>query len=157
LPTLVDNFTVHAFRIADLLLALSCLLNGCTAMRVVRASVPSKDAFQACTGVPRILCEPCSEVLAQRVAPLLPPAINSVERSHYVLLPRGAVSYGLVPHLYYREAALFAAYLRDRNAEAFSLLLREAQAGMTSAAAVTRAYAEPLPMLCKVFLGSLGP
>lgn len=58
-------------------------LSGCTVVRVAKAWTQSKAGFSPCTADPRILCEPGSEALAQKILPLLPAAIKSIERAQY--------------------------------------------------------------------------
>ena len=258
--------------LALLLIALG--LGGCTLARVSRAWLQSREDFKACTPDPRIRCEAGSEALAARIAPLLPGAMEAIERAQYApfagavviyvhasresfarysgapesaagavslgvlnlspkllvtpersegilrhelshlhlllamgsmldwarlpawfheglatyvsngggaetvppeeavralregrrfvpdasqwaVLPKNAASYGLQPHLFYREAALFIAYLHDTDAQAFEKLIAAIAARQRLDTALAAAYGAPLPVLWARFIDAL--
>ena len=68
---------------AAMLIFLLAPLSGCTVARVAKAWTQSRADFRLCTADPRIFCEPGAEALAQKILPLLPAAIDSIERSQY--------------------------------------------------------------------------
>ena len=73
------RLVLHAVILIFVLAALS----GCTVARVAKAWTQSKAGFRLCTADPRIFCAPGAEALAQKILPLLPAAIDSVERAQY--------------------------------------------------------------------------
>lgn len=245
-------------------------LSGCTVARVTKAWTQSKEDFSQCTADPRIFCEQGSEALAIKIMPLLPTAVDLIERSQYapfakpmriytyattrsyashsgaldsssgavslgtvhlsskvlqapertqailahelshlhlqqqigtlawaripswfheglatrmsngggaetvseqdalyaiahgkhfvpeesqwIMFPRTASSYGLHPHMYYRQSALFVDYLRESDPRAFQQLLQAISAKMVFAEALAFSYGKPLQALWQDFL-----
>lgn len=66
--------------------------------------------------------------------------------------PKHAASYGLEPHMYYRQAALFVGYLRETNPAAFERLIKSIATGTRFDESVRTAYREPLDHLWAGFL-----
>ena len=67
--------------------------------------------------------------------------------------PKHAATYGLEPHMYYRQAALFVGYLHDTDPAAFERLIRSIAGGTRFDNSVRSAYAKPLDELWTEFLG----
>jgi len=76
------------------------------------------------------------------------------EQSQWVLFPKSAASYGLQPHLYYREAALFVDFMRDRKPEAFQHLITALESKVDFHEAISTAYGESLTSLWVKFLAA---
>ena len=255
-----------------ILIFLVATISGCTVARVAKAWTQSKAGFSQCTTDARIFCEQGSEALAQRILPLLPAAIDSIEHSQYApfakpihiytyattrsyanhsgggeysagatslstihlspklmqtpertqailihelshlhlqqpigtvawagipswfheglatlvsngggaetvtaqaareafangkhfvpeesqwaLFPRSAASYGLPPHMYYRQSALLVGYLREVDPEAFRQMLQAIAMKVAFAQALESSYGRPLRVLWQDFLVS---
>jgi hypothetical protein len=259
-------------KISIAVIVLSFGLGGCTVLRVANAWVQPKDDFSKCTSDIRIMCQPGSEELAKSIVPLLPDAIETVERaqfskfaapiviyiyntresfsihsgasvlaagaaslgalnlspkllstpertkrvlthelshlnlqlqmgtlawarvpswfheglatwvsngggaenvsedeayaaikqgkhfepddSQWALFPKNASSYGLEPHMYYRQAAIFVAFMHDHDAVAFEKMFRAIEAKTAFAAAIESSFHESLPSLWQDFLAT---
>lgn len=74
------------------------------------------------------------------------------EGSSSTLFPKSAASYGLEPHMYYRQAALFVGFMRDENRSAFEAMIKTLAAGTPFAEAVQSSFGKPLPELWEMFL-----
>lgn len=68
------------------------------------------------------------------------------------LAPKSAASYGLKPHMYYRQAAMFVGYLHKRSPVAFQLLLTSIERGESFSQALNAAYGESVNDLWRAFL-----
>ena len=79
----VTSLLMRSALHAVMLIFVLAPLSGCTVARVAKAWTQSKASFSPCTADPRILCESGSEALAQKILPLLPEAIESIERAQY--------------------------------------------------------------------------
>ena len=79
----VTSLLMRSALHAVMLIFVLAPLSGCTVARVAKAWTQSKAGFSPCTADPRILCEPGSAALAQKILPLLPAAIESIERAQY--------------------------------------------------------------------------
>jgi hypothetical protein len=75
------------------------------------------------------------------------------DESQWPLLPKSAASYGLIPHMYYRQASLFVGFMRYKDPVAFNHLITTIQEKTPFADAVTAAYGKPLSALWDDFLG----
>ena len=75
--------------------------------------------------------------------------------SQWLLFPKTATSYGLAPHLFYREAALFVGYLHEADGAAFEKMITAIAARQPFATAVNGAYGVPLAELWQRFLTTL--
>jgi hypothetical protein len=71
------------------------------------------------------------------------------------LAPKSAASYGLKPHMYYRQAAMFVGYLHKRNPAAFHLFLTSLEQGEDFSSAITTAYDDSVNDLWRDFLVNL--
>jgi hypothetical protein len=69
------------------------VLGGCQMAHRTTALIQSKAGFVQCTPDPRLQCEPGSEALAARIAPLLAPAIVQVEQAQHGAFPAPIVIY----------------------------------------------------------------
>lgn len=69
-------------------LVLSLLLGGCEYGQQMVAMTRSTSGFTTCTPDPRILCEPGSEALAARIAPLVPQWLAIVEGKQFPSFPK---------------------------------------------------------------------
>ncbi len=79
------------------------------------------------------------------------------EPSQSVFNFKSAGSWGIGPHLYYRECELFVRHLHDVDGAAFARMLRAVAGGEGLAPALQAAYGQPLPVLWTRFLAGLGP
>lgn len=68
---------------------------------------------------------------------------------------KSAGDYGLEPHMYYRQAALFVDYLRETDPGAFEATLLEIMHGGTFREAWPRRYGRTIPELWRAFRGGL--
>ena len=69
-------------------LVLSSLMGGCEYGQQLVAMTRSTSAFTACTPDPRILCEPGSEALAARIAPLVPQGLAIIAVKQFPSFPK---------------------------------------------------------------------
>lgn len=69
-------------------LVLPVLLGGCEYGQQLVAMTRSTAAFTACTPDPRILCEPGSEALAARIAPLVPQGLATIAGKQLPSFPK---------------------------------------------------------------------
>lgn len=69
-------------------LVLSSLMGGCEYGQQLVAMTRSTSAFTACTPDPRILCEPGSEALAARIAPLVPQGLAIIAGKQFPSFPK---------------------------------------------------------------------
>jgi hypothetical protein len=72
-----------------------------------------------------------------------------------VLHPQTPSRDGLDPHLFYRESAMFVAFLAEQNPTDFERLLGSIHDGDAFALAVQRAFGADLPTLWQRFIQSL--
>lgn len=80
-----------------------------------------------------------------------------LDRKGSVLHPQTPSRDGLDPHLFYRESAMFVAFLARQNPTAFERLLGGIHDGDAFALAVQRAFGVDLPVLWQRFVQSLAP
>jgi hypothetical protein len=71
--------------------------------------------------------------------------------------PQTGARDGLNPHLFYRQSALFVAFLARKNPGAFERLVREIQARRSFSAAIERAYGHDARALWKEFTATVEP
>nr|WP_189941636.1 hypothetical protein [Sulfuriferula thiophila] len=76
------------------------------------------------------------------------------DESQWAAFPKSASSYGLTPHMYYRQAALFVGFLHDSDPKAFQRLLHAIAAKITFSEAINLSYHENLASLWLRFLSS---
>lgn len=74
------------------------------------------------------------------------------DASQWAMFPKSASSYGIGPHLYYRQAALFVAFMHDRDPVAFDQMLRAIEARAVFSEAIESSYHEALPTIWESFL-----
>lgn len=74
------------------------------------------------------------------------------EDSAWVLFPKSAASYGLGPHMYYRQASLFVGFMRESNPAAFAQMLRAIEAKVSFREAIQAAYGENVESIWRQFL-----
>ena len=74
--------------------------------------------------------------------------------SQWALFPKSASSYGIGPHLYYRQAALFVAFMHDTDPLAFEQLLRAIAAKVAFSEAIESSFHQALPAIWKWFLSN---
>ncbi len=87
-------------------------------------------------------------------------AIEAILRgAHFTPEPKGGVffrksgsSYGLTPHMFYRQSALFITFLRERHAEEFKMLIVKLAQGVAFDEAFVSAYGMPPQELWGDFL-----
>jgi len=75
--------------------------------------------------------------------------------SQWVIFPKSAASYGLGPHMYYRQASLFVGFMRESDPEAFEKMLRAVEARVEFSQAIESSYHEGLPSIWLRFLSSI--
>jgi hypothetical protein len=71
------------------------------------------------------------------------------------LFRTSADTYGLDPHMFYRQSALFVGYLRARDPAAFRALLGAMEAGCTFRSAFAQSYRQSMDVVWGEFLASL--
>lgn len=76
------------------------------------------------------------------------------ELSPWLLFPKSAVSYGLGPHMFYRQASLFLGFMRDTDPVAFKEMLKAIEDKVTFAQAIKSSYNEEPASIWKRFLTS---
>lgn len=76
------------------------------------------------------------------------------EASQSRLFPKSAASYGLAPHMYYRQAGLFVGFMRDENPRAFERTIKAIAAGTPFADAIRSEFGRPLPALWNAFVAN---
>lgn len=74
------------------------------------------------------------------------------EESAWPLFPKKGASYGLNPHMFYRQAGMFVSYLRDSDQQAFKHLLVAVEARQDFASAVKASYGKSLQPQWQQFL-----
>jgi hypothetical protein len=74
------------------------------------------------------------------------------EETQWILFPKNGSSYGLNPHMFYRQAGMFVAYLRQSDPQAFGRLLAAVQARQDFSKAVMVGYNESLQLQWHRFL-----
>jgi hypothetical protein len=79
------------------------------------------------------------------------------ESSQWVLFPKSAASYGIAPHLYYRQAELFVKFMHDYDPGAFERMLGIIAGGVALSEAIESSYREALSVLWKRFLDDQKP
>jgi hypothetical protein len=72
-----------------------------------------------------------------------------------LLFPKRAHDYGLKPHLFYREAGMFVAYLKQQDAEKFKVLLLMIQDGKSFSKAFHSAYSVAIEDIWRAFLAEM--
>ena len=78
------------------------------------------------------------------------------DESQWTLFPKSAASYGLKPHMYYRQASLFVGFMRQKDPPAFQKLIEAIQDKATFGDAVKSAYGKSIFALWNDFLGEVG-
>lgn len=74
------------------------------------------------------------------------------DESEWFLFPKNASSYRLAPHMFYRQAALFVAFMHDSDPVAFEKMLKLVAAKTAFSEAVASSYHKRLPSLWSSFL-----
>jgi hypothetical protein len=74
------------------------------------------------------------------------------EESAWPLFPKKGASYGLNPHMFYRQAGMFVTYLRSTDPQAFKRLLTAVEARQDFAGAVRSSYGPTLQPQWQQFL-----
>lgn len=77
------------------------------------------------------------------------------DASQWLLFPKNAASYGLAPHMFYRQSALFVAYMHDSNPAAFEQMLKLVANKVAFAEAVETAYQQRMPVIWNQFLAGI--
>lgn len=72
-----------------------------------------------------------------------------------ILFPKTAFSFGLKPHMFYRQSALFIRFLKEENEPMFKKLITLLQQDNDFAKAFERAYYKPLTRLWLEFVDTL--
>lgn len=76
------------------------------------------------------------------------------EESQWPLFPKTAWHYDLAPHMYYRQAALFVAFIHDQDPAAFKQMLLAVAAKTNFAEAIAASFHQTLPALWQTFLSN---
>lgn len=76
------------------------------------------------------------------------------EDSQWPLFPKTAWHYDLAPHMYYRQAALFVAFMHDQDPAAFRTMLLAVAAKTDFAEAISASFHQTLPALWQTFLAN---
>lgn len=74
------------------------------------------------------------------------------EGSQWLGFPKSAASYGLGPHMYYRQASLFVDFMHESDPQAFEKMLRAIEARVAFSQAIELSYYEVLPSIWLRFL-----
>lgn len=79
------------------------------------------------------------------------------EDSQSVIFPKSAASYGLDPHMYYKQASLFVGFMRASDPIAFEKMLRAIETKLGFSQAIESSYHETLFSIWQRFLSSSNP
>ncbi len=74
--------------------------------------------------------------------------------SEWLLFRKSASSYGLKPHMFYRQASMFVGYMHDHDQNSFENMLKTIKAKVPFATAIESSYHESLPSIWQGFLTS---
>ena len=74
------------------------------------------------------------------------------EGSAWIIFPKGAASYGLSPHMYYRQASMFVGFMRESDPDAFAKMLMAVEEKVSFSHAIESGYRENLSSIWLRFL-----
>lgn len=70
----------------------------------------------------------------------------------WVIFPKNATSYGLTPHMYYRQASMFVGFMRKSDPDAFAKMLISIEENVSFSNAIQLTYREHLSSIWLRFL-----
>jgi hypothetical protein len=122
----------------------------------------STSGFQA-SDDPRVFYEPGAERLVPAVVGSVPGAVHRVEGAIVAeqrLTPeyargRAASSFGLTPHMFYRQGSMFLAYLRDRHPEPFRRFVSSVEDGTEFQQSFEDAFGTAIDVPWRAFVAEL--
>lgn len=74
------------------------------------------------------------------------------ESSAWIIFPKSAASYGLTPHMYYRQASMFVGFMRESDPDAFTKMLMSIEEKVSFSHAIQSTYREDMSSIWLRFL-----